>query len=307
VTVLLANAVATLFMTGLIWFVQIVHYPLFAAVGSAEFPAYSRAHQSLTTFVVGPPMLIEALTASVLVFVRPAGVPAWLPWSGLVLVGVIWISTALLQIPAHGRLSAGFSEETGALLVSTNGTLWSRTTVNSGNTAVGDTDSLSYGHGRFITVQDTNISRRTNSLYPTNAAPVPSLTTAPATGSARTPITFSASATDADGGTLYLLSNAGDVLEYVIVRTDSLNIAFGGTTGKKPPFKIIHLYDRETGEPQLRTQVVNAVINKRAINIRDAYANRDYDFTGTKTFDITAPRGRIEMAASQAHQLTCTQ
>jgi hypothetical protein len=124
VTVLLANAAATLFMTGLIWFVQIVHYPLFAAVGSAEFPAYSRAHQSLTTFVVGPPMLIEALTASVLVFVRPAGVPAWLPWSGLVLVGVIWISTALLQIPAHGRLSAGFSEETGALLVSTN---WVRT------------------------------------------------------------------------------------------------------------------------------------------------------------------------------------
>jgi uncharacterized membrane protein len=124
VTLLLANAAATLFMTGLIWFVQIVHYPLFAAVGSAEFPAYSRAHQSLTTFVVGPPMLVEAVTAAILVFARPAGVPAWLPWLGVGLVGVIWLSTALLQIPAHGRLSAGFSAEAGALLVSTN---WIRT------------------------------------------------------------------------------------------------------------------------------------------------------------------------------------
>lgn len=124
VTILLANAAATLFMTGLIWFVQIVHYPLFAAVGAAEFPAYSRAHQSLTTFVVGPPMLVEAITAAILVFARPAGVPAWLPWLGLALVAVIWLSTAALQVPAHGRLAGGFVAETGALLVSTN---WVRT------------------------------------------------------------------------------------------------------------------------------------------------------------------------------------
>ncbi|MGF1948967.1 hypothetical protein ACQUFD_18070, partial [Enterococcus gallinarum] len=56
----------------------------------------------------------------------------------------------------------------------------------------------------------------------------------------------------ADGGTLYLLSPEGDVLEYVIFRTDSVNIAFGGTTGKKPPFKVIRLYDPNTGAPHLR-------------------------------------------------------
>ena len=121
---LLANAAATLFMTGLIWFVQIVHYPLFAAVGSAEFPTYSRLHQSLTTFVVGPPMLVEALTAGLLVAMRPAAVPAWLAWAGVLLVAVIWASTALLQIPAHGRLVGGFSAETGDMLVASN---WIRT------------------------------------------------------------------------------------------------------------------------------------------------------------------------------------
>lgn len=123
-TILLANAAATLFMTGLIWFVQVVHYPLFAAVGAAEFPAYSRSHQSLTTLVVGPPMLVEAITAAILVLARPAAIPAWLAWLGLALVGAIWLSTALLQVPAHGKLSSGFSADIGAMLVSTN---WIRT------------------------------------------------------------------------------------------------------------------------------------------------------------------------------------
>jgi HD-GYP domain-containing protein (c-di-GMP phosphodiesterase class II) len=90
----------------------------------------------------------------------------------------------------------------------------------------------------------------------------------------------------ADGGTLYLLSPAGDVLEYVIVRTDSLGIAFGGTTGKKPPFRILHIYDPETGEPDLRTQVIRAVVKKEAINVTDAHKSREFDFTGTKQFDL---------------------
>ncbi|MES2985349.1 MAG: HD domain-containing phosphohydrolase [Pseudomonadota bacterium] len=90
----------------------------------------------------------------------------------------------------------------------------------------------------------------------------------------------------ADGGTLYVLSDAGDVLEYVIVRTDSLQLAFGGTSGKAPPFKVVHLYDPETGAPDLRTQVVRATVSKEAINVEDAYSSHEFDFTGTKRFDL---------------------
>jgi hypothetical protein len=130
---LIANAASTFFMAGLIWFVQVVHYPLFAAVGNSEFPAYSRLHQSLTTFVVGPPMLVEALTAGMLVVARPAGVSAWLAWAGFALVIVIWASTALLQIPAHGRLASGFDASTAATLVSGN---WIRTVAWSARAAI---------------------------------------------------------------------------------------------------------------------------------------------------------------------------
>lgn len=131
--VLLANVSATLFMTGLIWFVQIVHYPLFAAVGADAFRAYARSHQAWTTLVVGPPMLVEAATAVLLVAMRPPEIPAALAWTGVALVGVIWLSTALLQVPAHAKLAGGFDSATAAALVSTN---WIRTIAWTARAAV---------------------------------------------------------------------------------------------------------------------------------------------------------------------------
>ena len=66
-SLLIVHAAATWFMTGLIWFVQIVHYPLFAKVGALAFKEYEHDHQRKTTWVVAPVMLIEAAAASVLV------------------------------------------------------------------------------------------------------------------------------------------------------------------------------------------------------------------------------------------------
>lgn len=111
-------------MVGLIWFVQIVHYPLFARVGPNLFPAYSDAHSRLTTYVVGPPMLLELSTAVLLLFFRPPQIPAAVLWLGLALVAVIWLSTALLQVPRHEALGLGFEAVAHRGLVVTN---WVRT------------------------------------------------------------------------------------------------------------------------------------------------------------------------------------
>lgn len=104
---LLAHAAATWFMVGLIWFVQVVHYPLFDGVGDEGAVAYAAAHQRQTGWVVGPVMLLEAATAAALVLVPPAGVPAALAWAGAGLLALVWLSTALLQVPLHARLVAG--------------------------------------------------------------------------------------------------------------------------------------------------------------------------------------------------------
>ena len=122
--VLLLQVGATLFMVGLIWFVQIVHYPLFGRVGREGFADYSVAHSRLTGLVVGPPMLVEAGTALVLVVRPPDGVPFLLPLLGLRLLAVGWLSTALLQSPQHGVLGNGFVPAAHRFLVASN---WVRT------------------------------------------------------------------------------------------------------------------------------------------------------------------------------------
>lgn len=121
---LLSHAVATLYMLGLIWFVQVVHYPLLGAVGSAEFPAFERRHKLLTTWVVAPPMLLEGATALLLFWFRPPSVSTWQVAAGVILVAVIWLSTAFVQVPCHESLSNGFDAAVHARLVFTN---WIRT------------------------------------------------------------------------------------------------------------------------------------------------------------------------------------
>ncbi len=116
----------TLAMFGLIWFVQVVHYPLFLQVGPAQFPAYEAAHASRTTYVVAPLMLLELASSLALLLPgwRPAAVGAFEAWAGALLVAVIWLSTALLQVPLHNQLQAGYSAELIRRLVATN---WIRT------------------------------------------------------------------------------------------------------------------------------------------------------------------------------------
>ena len=123
-SVLFLQAAATLFMTGVIWFVQIVHYPLMARAGLSEFPGYETAHARLTGYVVIGPMLVELACAVFLLF-RPSDViPRLLVIAGAVLVVVIWLSTFLLQVPQHNKLHHGFDVRAHSRLVSTN---WIRT------------------------------------------------------------------------------------------------------------------------------------------------------------------------------------
>lgn len=121
---LVAHAAVTWFLTGLIWTIQVVHYPLFDMADRARYAAFAAAHNLRITPLVGPPMVVEALLAVWLVVARPAQIPAWWAWAGLGLVCVIWLSTILLQVPMHGRLAAGFDVRAHAVLVGTN---WLRT------------------------------------------------------------------------------------------------------------------------------------------------------------------------------------
>ena len=122
---LAAQAVSSAAMCGIIWFVQVVHYPLFARIDGEGSQAFADDNQARTGRVVIPFMLIEGLTAAALAWSPPPAVPRWLTIVGLVLVVALWLSTALVQMPLHARLAReGHASDTVAALVRSN---WPRT------------------------------------------------------------------------------------------------------------------------------------------------------------------------------------
>ena len=92
--------------------------------------------------------------------------------------------------------------------------------------------------------------------------------------------------TRADGGTLYLVSEDQQRLHFQIVRTDSLNIAFGGSSGQpvSGKFPDLALY-KDDGEPNGSMVAVYAAIHGKTVNIADAYTAEGFDFSGTRKFD----------------------
>jgi hypothetical protein len=105
--VFLVHLGATLAMVGLIWLVQVAQYPLLARVSPGSFPGFHDSYLRVVTWVVGPFMLVEVGSALVLLELSPEWFPAPALWAGVALVALIWLSTAVLQVPLHRRLEVG--------------------------------------------------------------------------------------------------------------------------------------------------------------------------------------------------------
>ncbi|NCP55158.1 MAG: phosphohydrolase [Comamonadaceae bacterium CG_4_9_14_0_8_um_filter_60_18] len=91
--------------------------------------------------------------------------------------------------------------------------------------------------------------------------------------------------THADGGTLYRMLEDGQTLRFEILRTDSLQIAMGGTSGCAIDFPDIAL-KKPDGEPNDALVAAYAAIHGVTVNLPDAYDGSDrFDFSGTKDFD----------------------
>lgn len=90
--------------------------------------------------------------------------------------------------------------------------------------------------------------------------------------------------THADGGTLYRATEDGQALRFEIIKTDSLKIAMGGTSGKPIDFPNLPLQD-DQGQPNDSLVAAYAAIHKQTVNISDAYTEPNFDFSGTRQFD----------------------
>ena len=92
--------------------------------------------------------------------------------------------------------------------------------------------------------------------------------------------------TRADGGTLYVKesSDEGPRLRFAIMRTDSLGIAMGGTTGSPISYYPVHLYGKD-GKPNNQMVAAYAALTGKTVNVADAYSEEGFDFSGTRNFD----------------------
>jgi len=120
---LLIHFAATWFMVGLIWFIQVVHYPLFASVGEARFAEYHRQHSRRISLLLAVVAVAEVVTAAGLLWSLPSSRVLVLVSGAL--LAVIWVITATVQVPQHARIRPG-DHEAVARLVAGN---WIRTTL----------------------------------------------------------------------------------------------------------------------------------------------------------------------------------
>lgn len=102
-TLVEANRLVAFGLVVLIWTVQLIIYPSFAAIAPERFLRWHAEYTRGVTWVVAPLMLGQAAVLGRLLVVRPS------PWVVLAagLVAVAWVATFLLAVPAHDRLQAG--------------------------------------------------------------------------------------------------------------------------------------------------------------------------------------------------------
>lgn len=105
------TVLSTFWMLTIIWFVQIVHYPLFRYVGEEDFSDYHDLHEWWTSWLVGPPMFIE-VSGSFYLYLNPPFLESSVLWFvGFLLVLVPLTSTAFIQVPQHSALREGYDKK----------------------------------------------------------------------------------------------------------------------------------------------------------------------------------------------------
>lgn len=123
---ILLHLFATLGMVGVIWTVQLVIYPLFNHIGIDSFNEYHARYMNRITWIVGPLMLIEIITAFLLCYLFWSTSYQGLLITNAALVVSIWLVTAILQVPAHQALAQQYTAEAVDSLVKGN---WVRTAI----------------------------------------------------------------------------------------------------------------------------------------------------------------------------------
>lgn len=116
----LLHLVLCCFMSGLIWIIQLVHYPSFHFIDKKDFVHFEFFHTKWITVIVMPIMIMEAITQLATLWLSPTlinGIAA-------IFLLLIWLTTFFFSVPAHQKLASGKDDIVIDKLIHTN---WIRT------------------------------------------------------------------------------------------------------------------------------------------------------------------------------------
>ena len=119
---LLLHFMASSIMVGVIWVIQLVHYPSFNYIEKQRYSNFQSFHMMRISYVVIPVMLIELLTLVLLIYSMDQ-INIELVLSGIILL-LIWVITAIFFSGAHQKLTLGYDKSVVRDLIKMN---WSRT------------------------------------------------------------------------------------------------------------------------------------------------------------------------------------
>lgn len=123
-TLLFLHIFCCFFLTGLIWIIQLVHYPSFQWVDKNKTNSFINFHTKRISFIVIPIMLLELISGIFLLETFSNTKYLYFFSINLISLVAIWISTFVLSVPCHKKLIFYFEIKTIKRLVKTN---WPRT------------------------------------------------------------------------------------------------------------------------------------------------------------------------------------
>ncbi len=122
-TVLIAQLALTFFLNGIIWFLQVVHYPLYYRIKEG-FNTYEKNYLKRAAFLISPIMFLELISAILLISLAKDPLLTKLSSINLIFLAINWLSTFIIQNTEHQKLIIRFSYKSLHRLISTN---WIRT------------------------------------------------------------------------------------------------------------------------------------------------------------------------------------
>ena len=119
-SMLLIHLLSTALMVGIIWVIQIVHYPSFHYIDKSRYVSFQNFHMNKISYIVIPVMSIEAISGIILLYDDQTV----LFIISLIILLVIWTLTAFYFTRTHHLLAKGYKKEIIRKLVQLN---WVRT------------------------------------------------------------------------------------------------------------------------------------------------------------------------------------